>query len=216
MSYSTFDGTATKYDIRPVFKGVYTGDPTKDGTITVTSRSSTLDYATWYDSSYGTSAYTISNGVLEFNLETLKRQAYTSSGSSGSGSSSSGSGGTASGVTLPSDFQSKTVSAVFYYSEYNSYLSGNETTYLYFFSDNTFITIWAFENESEPASKGTYSMSGSWSSGSIRVTNQYTYDNGWIAWNSSEDGSPYATGTVSSSGVSITYDGNTQTFPRLQ
>ena len=76
--------------------------------------------------------------------------------------------------------------------------------------------MWSFGNESEPASKGVYSMTGSWTSGSLVVTNQYNYDGDWIAWDSSEDGSPYATGSLSSSALIVTYEGKSQTFPRLQ
>lgn len=220
------DGTwlETSYDADSGYK-VYclkgtwtktTGDFTS-GTFSIARDSKSYwNYANWTaDSRSGTG--TISNDTLTVTSSVTEMSSYTlvaaKKDTSGSGS---GGGSSTSGVTLPSEFQSKTVSAVFYYTEYNSYLNGDETTYLYFFSDNTFITMWSFGNESEPASKGVYSMTGSWTSGSLVVTNQYNYDGDWIAWDSSEDGSPYATGSLSSSALIVTYEGKSQTFPRLQ
>ena len=196
----TFTGSSFVY--------TYRGTTPITGTYTVSGTTATLNgLHTGYDD------YTTITTTNNWNTLWMNGAEFTKVGSSGN---PSGSGGTASGVTLPSEFQSKTVSAVFYYTEYSSYLNGNETTYLYFFSDNTFITMWSFGNESEPASKGVYSMTGSWTSGSLVVTNQYNYDGDWIAWDPSEDGSPYATGSLSSSALTVTYEGKSETFPRLQ
>ena len=157
---NTKTGTTTKVE-KGVWKGTYTkveGDYTNGKfTIKITLQwdSEANDWGNLNQT--GTINLLISGGAFKFEgISYGKKEIKTSgSGSSGSGgSSSSGSGSSSSGVTLPSEFHSKSVSAVFYYSEYNSYLS--------------------------------------------------------------ENGSPYAAGTLSSSGLTVSYGGNTETFPRLQ